>query len=105
MTVTQSAIPPANIITRQDLSALIALAADLGAEFEVLTNEETGEEIGSIVRYDTKGNDDWSVSIMPDPYCTNGIGWVAVVDGEGVVVGPTVPEVVKCYRDWRGAQD
>lgn len=104
MTTTPITINPTNVITNEGRAALAILASQFHADLEVLTNEETGEEIGSMVRYDETGRDEWTLSVMPDPYCPHGTGWVAVSDGEAIVTGPTVTETVSRYRDWLHTQ-
>jgi hypothetical protein len=105
MTTTQITITPANVISEQGHVALAVLAAHLGADLEVLTNEETGDEVASLARLgETEDDEDFEVHVMPDPYCPSGTGWVAVSDGQAIVTGPSVPEVVKRYQDWCQAQ-
>lgn len=88
-----------NIITQCGHVALAVLASSLRADLEILTNEETGDEIASIARFGATPDDDFELHFMPDPFGLMGYGWVGVSDGEAIVSAPSLSLAIKRYRD------
>lgn len=96
----QTPITKPNAIGPEDQTALALLSNQLGSEFEVIINDETGDHIGSLMYIGETNDDDWEVHFMPDPYSSTGMGWVAVSDERAIVEADTLSEAIVRYRKW-----